>query len=212
MRIKYFEELDSTQKYLLEKIRTNELASPICIVANKQNAGIGSRGNRWEQVQDSLAFSFALSLSSLPQDLPIQSSCIFFGFIFKEILVQMGFDVWLKWPNDLYIGDLKVGGIMANTSKSDLVCGIGLNIYAEKFGSLGASVSKQGILESFFEKIKNLPEWKQIFSKYALEFHKNFNFSFHYDDNSDNVLSLKGAKLLLDGGLYLDGEKIYNFR
>ncbi|PAF49906.1 biotin--[acetyl-CoA-carboxylase] ligase [Helicobacter sp. 12S02232-10] len=209
MRIEYFEELASTQTYLLEKIKTAELESPICIVANKQSAGIGSRGNRWEQVEETLSFSFSFKLFDLPKDLPIQSSCIFFGFIFKEVLVEMKFNVWLKWPNDLYIGESKVGGIMANVYKNDIVCGIGLNIYGEKFGSLGGKVSKKEILENFFEKIKNTPEWKQIFSKYELEFYKNFNFSFHYNEN---VLSLNGAQLLLDGGICLNGKKIYNFR
>ena len=43
-----FDSLPSTQTYLLEKLKSNELKAPILIVAKNQSAGIGSRGNIWE--------------------------------------------------------------------------------------------------------------------------------------------------------------------
>lgn len=207
MKILHFKELGSTQIYLSNALKNGLLVSPICVIADRQTAGIGSRGNTWKEVSEALTFSFALPISSLPIDLPLQSMSIFFGFIFKETLKK--FDVWLKWPNDLYIGDFKVGGVMANSHKEDIICGIGLNIKAENFNHLGSEISKTEVLWEFFEKIGKSCEWKEIFSKYALEFSKNFHFSFHLEGEE---ISLKDAILLPDGGICLHGKKIYSFR
>ncbi|MDO7252744.1 biotin--[acetyl-CoA-carboxylase] ligase [Helicobacter cappadocius] len=209
MKIIDFDELPSTQTYLVENLRSGLLKSPICIVAKKQSAGIGSRGNDWKQVENALTFSFSYEISSLPQDLPTQSASIFFGFIFKETLASMGFDVWLKWPNDVYFEDRKIAGIIVNVWKNNLVCGIGLNISASNFASLKTTIDKKAFLEIFFEKIKNTLEWKDIFSKYELEFYKNFSFSFHHQNRK---IDLQEAKLCSDGGIEINGEKIYSFR
>lgn len=207
MKILHFKELSSTQTYLLDALKNNLVASPICVVANRQTAGIGSRGNVWREVDEALTFSFALPISSLPMDLPLQSASIFFGFIFKEVLKE--FDVWLKWPNDLYIKKFKVGGVMANMCKNNIVCGIGLNIKAENFNYLEGKVSKTATLEEFFEKIEKNHKWKEVFSKYALEFSRNFDFSFHFENKKT---SLRDAILLPDGGICLHGKNIYSFR
>lgn len=209
MEIRIFDELPSTQLYLREQLELGTYKSPICVVAKRQSSGIGSRGNAWEQVKDALMFSFSMQRSCLPQDLPIQSASIFFGFIFKETLVSMGFDVWLKWPNDIYLGDKKIGGVLVNIYKEEVICGIGLNIDAEGFASLQQNIDKMGLLQKFFEKIKNTLVWKDIFSKYQLEFYKNLGFGFHHQGR---IVDLKDAKLCLDGAIELDGEKIYSFR
>ena len=51
--------------------------------------------------------------------------------------------------------------------------------------------------------------WKQIFSKYKLEFFQNFNYSFHH---KGKLISLKEAQLLEDGSILLKGERIYSLR
>lgn len=209
MEIIVFDELPSTQLYLKEQLELERLKSPVCVVAKRQRAGIGSRGNTWEQVRDALMFSFSFHRLSLPQDLPIQSVSIFFGFIFKQTLVSMGFDVWLKWPNDIYLKDKKIGGVLVNICKDEVICGIGLNIDADEFASLQQNIDKMEVLEKFFEKIKNTLAWKDIFSKYELEFYKNLGFGFHYQGR---IIELKNAKLSLDGAIELNGEKIYSFR
>lgn len=209
MEIIVFDELPSTQLYLREQLELERLKSPVCVVAKRQKAGIGSRGNTWEQVRDALMFSFSMQRFSLPQDLPIQSASIFFGFIFKQTLVSMGFDVWLKWPNDIYLKDKKIGGVLVNIYRDEVICGIGLNIDADGFASLQQKIDKMELLEKFFEKIKNTLAWKDIFSKYELEFYKNLGFGFHYQGH---IIELKNVKLSSDGAIELNGEKIYSFR
>ena len=60
--------------------------------------------------------------------LPIQSSSIYFSFILNEIISNQGSSIWLKWPNDFYVDDKKIGGTITNFSNNCYYCGIGLNL------------------------------------------------------------------------------------
>lgn len=204
MEIVFFETLESTQTFLLQKLQEN-----ICIVALKQTNGVGSRGNSWECVESGLYFSFCLSCEALPKDLKIQSASLFFGFVFKEVLCDEGFDIWLKWPNDLYLGDDKVGGVIVNCKQNKVVCGIGLNFKSKKFVNLGTELDRKKLLEKFFEKLKNTLEWKQVFRKYKLEFYRSSKFKFHQQGGK---LSLSSAKLLDDGSICVDEKIFYSLR
>ncbi|MCE3037841.1 biotin--[acetyl-CoA-carboxylase] ligase [Helicobacter anatolicus] len=204
MEIIFYDCLESTQSFLLNVLKNN-----LCVVALRQTKGIGSRGNQWDTVESGLYFSFCVEKKQLPCDLKIQSASIFFGFIFKEVLYEAGFDVWLKWPNDIYLKDAKIGGVLVNVKQDKVVCGIGLNFLSQSFGCLGEELERKEFLSLFFEKLKNTQEWKQIFSKYKIEFYKNLNFSFH---DQDKVISLKKAFLLDDGSIDLCGKIIYSLR
>ncbi len=214
MRILEFDCIESTQIFLTEKIRKKELKPPLMVVAKRQSGGIGSRGNVWENVKEGLYFSFALKLDSLPQDLPLESMSIYIGFLFKEVLRENGSRIWLKWPNDLYVGSQKVGGILCAKLEEVIVCGIGLNLknQNQNFGALDIKIPKETILEFFIERLENNKKkftWKQIFSKYSLEFSNNFNHTFHYNGK---LISLSEALLCEDGSILIEGEKVYSLR
>ena len=119
MQILKFDCIESTQLYLVESLRKGNLNAPVMVVADMQSAGMGSRGNAWESVQEGLYFSVAMPLSFLPEDLPLESISIYMGYIFKEILNKNGAEVWLKWPNDLYVGDKKAGGILCTKMQEE---------------------------------------------------------------------------------------------
>lgn len=207
IKIEWFKELDSTQKELKRRIKSKQNIVDLCIVAETQNCGLGSRGTKWENEVESLMFSFVYS--GLPEDLPLQSAAIFFGCVLKETLRNLGSKVWLKWPNDLYIEDKKIGGILVGIVEKQIVCGIGINLKAENFGSLDIRIGKKALLQAYFQDLKKFKSWKQIFRNYKLEFHKSFPFFFHLEDE---VVSLKNAVLLDDGSIEVGGRKIYNIR
>lgn len=202
-----FESLPSTQTYLLEKLKSNKLKAPVLIVAKNQSAGIGSRGNIWEGVESALTFSLALNASDLPKDLPMQANALYLGFLFKEVLKELGSKTWLKWPNDLYLGGQKIGGVLVNVYKDMRVCGIGVNRVSDKWACLDIGVSDDWIIEGFLKKIEENLFWGEVLSKYALEFHRSNSFSFHNDCNE--AVSLKDAELLEDGRVCIKG-KIYD--
>lgn len=211
MQIYWYDELASTQIYLKEKLSTGELSSPVAVVAHRQSGGIGSRGNHWIGLEGNLFFSFALSREELPSDLPLESTSIYFSYILKETLCEFGSKVWLKWPNDFYIQDAKIGGTITYFKNNDLLCGIGINLVnsPEGFAALDIEINKKDLLNEFFKKIKNKPSWKHIFSKFEVEFSRNKNHTTHYEDNR---ISLENASLNADGSLNIDGQRIYSLR
>ncbi len=211
LKITYLKSVDSTQTYLKNAIKKNLLDTPHAIVAFEQRDGLGSRGNKWESIDGNLFLSFAIALDDLAQDLRLESASIYFAYLLKESLSEYGSSVWLKWPNDFYIDDLKIGGMITNVVSDTLVCGVGLNLVSspDGFSTLDIKLSTDKLLEKYFQKIKKKISWKQVFSKYKLEFHKSQIFFTH--KNSLKV-SLDRAILQEDGSVLLDDERIYSLR
>ncbi|MBW6488195.1 biotin--[acetyl-CoA-carboxylase] ligase [Sulfurimonas sp.] len=211
MQIIYLDSVDSTQKYLKELIREEKVSLPCAVVADFQTDGVGSRGKLWSGVRGNLFLSFAIPLNELPKDLKLESASIYFSYILKEMLCEFGSVLWLKWPNDFYIGDKKIGGMITNLVKDSLVCGVGLNIAEAPpgFGKLDVVVDRDELTERYFNNIKKMNLWKQVFSKYKIEFYKNQNF---YTHNKNLIISLGDASLHSDGSIVINGERIYSLR
>ncbi|STQ86252.1 biotin--[acetyl-CoA-carboxylase] ligase [Helicobacter muridarum] len=106
MRLYFFKEISSTQEFLYSYLKNKSDDIPILVVALHQTNGIGSRANKWISPNEGIYFSFAIHKSYLPSDLPLQSSSIYFGWLFLQRLRKYNKHVWLKWPNDIYIGDV----------------------------------------------------------------------------------------------------------
>jgi len=211
VQILWFDELGSTQSYLKEKLSTGELSSPVAIVAGRQTEGIASRGNSWIGLEGNLFFSFCISRDLLPSDLSLESSSIYFSYILKECLKEEGSELWLKWPNDFYILNTKIGGTITFLRDNDLICGIGLNLCRspEGFAHLDIEIDKKELLDRFFKKIEKKPSWKQIFSKFEVEFERSKKYHTHYENNK---ISLEKAFLNKDGSLNVNGQRIYSLR
>jgi len=211
LTITSLESVDSTQIYLKSSISSGKMKAPCAVVAQKQTKGIGSRNNAWIGEEGNLFLSFALPVKSLPKDLDLQSSSIYFSYLLKETLCEMGSKVWLKWPNDFYLGQKKLGGMITNIVSDTLVCGVGINLVSspEGFTKIDVEISKENLLQSYFIKIENMFTWKQIFSKYKIEFLDNKMFFTH---NNGLKFSLEKAILQDDGSIVVDGERIYSTR
>ncbi len=211
MDILYFKTLDSTQKYLLEAIELKKLKAPIAVLAEKQHAGVGSRDNEWIGAKGNFFASFAISLSALPDDLALSSASIYFSYIMKKVLLEFGENIWLKWPNDFYLNDAKVGGTITKKVNDTLVCGIGLNLKKSQNGysSLQSDISPQILLEKYIFALEKYPKWKQVFSEYEIEFDLSRKFSVHIENYQK---SLRDAQLCDDGSLIIGGKKVYSLR
>ena len=211
MTIFYLDEVDSTQTYLKELLKKKEVCSPVAVVAKRQTNGQGSRGNSWIGEDGNLFLSFCISIKELPKDLKLESSSIYFSYIMKQVLEDNGSKVWLKWPNDFYIGNFKIGGTITNIVKDDLVCGIGLNLVAapNTFEKLDIEISLENILNCYFNYLKKNIEWKHIFSKYKLEFYKSKTYFVH---SGNDKISLGDASLQDDGSIISNGQRIFSLR
>ena len=211
MEIRYFKTLPSTQKYLLEQLKEGNIKAPIAVMAFEQNAGLGSRNNSWSGGEGNFFASIALELDTLPKDLPLGSASIYFSFLMKQTLEALDEDIWLKWPNDFYLNDEKIGGTITQKFKNMLVCGIGINLKNSQNGyrALECDISAQNLLENYLEKLKKFPKWKQIFREYEIEFELSRKFSVHIENDKK---SLSDAILCEDGSLILEGKRVFSLR
>lgn len=211
MQILSLECVDSTQKYLKKLVLEDKITLPYAVVADYQTDGVGSRENKWNSIKNNLFLSFAIPLNELPKDLKLESSSIYFSYILKEALQELGSFVWLKWPNDFYINDKKIGGMITNIVKDSLICGVGLNLVnsPDDFAKLDIAIERDFLLQRYFANIKKKSLWKQVFSKYKLEFYKNQNF---YTHDKSLIIFLGNATLQDDGSIVINGERIYSRR
>jgi BirA family biotin operon repressor/biotin-[acetyl-CoA-carboxylase] ligase len=137
------EKLNSTNEYALSLYRSNAaLREGTVIITDNQTAGKGLDKNRWEsEPGKNLTFSVCL----FPHFLPVEKqfelnkalSLGIYDFVRETIPDEK---VTVKWPNDIYINDEKVAGILINnTIKGDVldftVAGFGININQTEFYS-----------------------------------------------------------------------------
>lgn len=101
-----------------------------CIATMDQTAGRGRLGRDWVELSGKgLAVSMVVTEPvSVPTLVPLIA-----GSTAIDVLREMTGDadeLWMKWPNDIYIGDKKVAGILTEMPTSErIVIGLGLNIF-----------------------------------------------------------------------------------
>ena len=118
-------EIDSTNTELMRRARAGR-TEPTLLVAERQTAGRGRLGRPWlGELGDALTFSLGLPLT--PRDWSGLSLAV--GLAVAESLHP---GIGLKWPNDLWVQDRKLGGILVEAATagghSQVVIGIGINI------------------------------------------------------------------------------------
>lgn len=190
------------------------------VFTSEQTKGKGRGENTWSSPESGhgLLCSFVFKLNKAPQ--PIATPC--FGWsVYRALSESFDLDFSVKAPNDIYIGESKVGGILLESvSQGDshhLILGLGLNIFShpnidnsssfmsfmgediieenqwEQFLSLLVSLSSQAASASQDEKISQaiIDELEVALKKY----YKN-----------------EIESLLTDGGLKLRSGSVTNWR
>jgi len=211
LEIIYLKEIDSTHNYLISQLKEKKLSPPVSVIADIQSLGVGSRGNSWISLEGNIFLSFAFDNSFLPKDLPMVSRSIYFSFLMKETLKEFGSDVWLKWPNDFYIEDKKVGGTITRVFQNYTLSSMGINLKKapDGFEKLDISTDKFSIVKKFFINCELNNSWKEIFRKFQVEFERSKEFSFHEEDTK---ISMRDALLNSDGSITVNKKRIYNLR
>ncbi|MEX2944602.1 bifunctional biotin--[acetyl-CoA-carboxylase] ligase/biotin operon repressor BirA [Serratia fonticola] len=123
--------VDSTNQYLLDRLA--ELTSGDACIAEYQQAGRGRRGRQWvSPFGANLYLSMFWRLEQGPA--AAMGLSLVIGIVMAEVLQHLGAEqVRVKWPNDLYLNDRKLAGILVElTGKTgdaaQLVLGAGINM------------------------------------------------------------------------------------
>jgi len=129
-----FQELPSTNLFALELLSKSRPAEGTAISAANQTEGRGQIGSKWlaepgKNIALSIIF-YPFFLKAVQQFSLSQAVALALHDWASALLSQ---PVYLKWPNDLYIGDRKAGGVLIQNAISgstlqSSVVGIGVNV------------------------------------------------------------------------------------
>jgi len=130
--VEVFQNIDSTNKYARELAETSS-ASGAVVLAEQQSAGRGRRGKHWvspfaANIYLSMVWDFEQGAQAL------EGLSLAIGVAVKRVLTAQGVDaVQLKWPNDIYVEQKKLGGILLEmvgdpAGQCTVIVGVGLNV------------------------------------------------------------------------------------
>lgn len=158
---------DSTNSYLSELLVKSSLAEGSIVIAGNQEKGKGQRGTGWESEQGkNITLSVLLKPAFLAPDEQFELSkavALSVADFIRENIRHA--EIKIKWPNDIYIDNKKVAGILiensvSGNSISHSVIGIGININQESFSkelpnpsSLKLAAGKEFDLEECLERL-----------------------------------------------------------
>lgn len=130
------DEVDSTNSYIMRE--ASSMAAPVMVTAYKQTAGHGQRGNSWEaEPGKNLTFSIFHRPMKLPPMAQFSmSEAVSLAVV--DFLAEHGIEAKVKWPNDIYVGDRKICGILIRHSimesfVSYSVIGVGIDVNQTMF-------------------------------------------------------------------------------
>ncbi|MEI6489235.1 MAG: biotin--[acetyl-CoA-carboxylase] ligase [Bacteroidota bacterium] len=158
----FLKSIDSTNSYAIELMRQNNLADGSIIYTFEQTKGRGQRGNEWaSEPNKNIALSLVLYpsfLSTMKQFLLAKITAIAIADLMAELLCipKKNGRIQIKWPNDIYIDDKKIAGILIENSIRDAniqssVIGVGINVNQIDFIPTLNATSMKMIAEQEFD-------------------------------------------------------------
>jgi len=134
IRLQVLDEVDSTNAAVIRLLEEGGEGIPV-VIADQQTAGRGRRGRVWQSPRgENLYMSMGLALKGGFSALDGLSLVL--GVAVAEALERLGArGVGLKWPNDIFAGDAKLGGILVELQGElqegvvRIIAGIGINVH-----------------------------------------------------------------------------------
>ncbi|MBP5469312.1 MAG: biotin--[acetyl-CoA-carboxylase] ligase [Candidatus Riflebacteria bacterium] len=171
----------------LKQIWRKEDFSPLIEVTDLQTNGKGQYNRKWSSSSLGQCLMFSFTIDVKDYEFPISMIA---GVAIAIALEELGLktsDFWLKWPNDIWVNDKKLSGILteSTTIKEGIrsVVGIGINILplpdktvnATSLLENGVKTTREEVLNAFiksFDKVfaYSASQLAQYWKKYAGQF------------------------------------------
>lgn len=232
--IRWVESIDSTNSETLRQV--GHIDNLSVLAAYCQTAGRGQRGNSWKSAPgDNLTFSLFVRFGS--DGVPVLPASR--QFVLNEVitlaltdfLLEEGIRADIKWPNDIYVRNKKLSGILIESALEGenmawSVIGVGLNLNQTDFPaellnpvSLCRLSGKKYALEDTLERIMELvPSYieqtgseegrEAMLEKYLSRLYRKGELCDYTDTSDGSVLkgricgiSPKGKLLVETGGI-----------
>ena len=198
-------EVESTNNYANQLIMSNAAENGTVVLAQYQSSGRGQKGNFWESEPNK---NLLMSIIAFPAYIKAKEQFIISkvtSLAIIDFLETQTDNVKIKWPNDIYIENNKVAGILIeNYLKGNVlfstIIGIGLNLNQKDFFSNAPNpVSLKQITGINYdiidagEKIyESLKKWMRLVEKgdiysinsnYLLNLYKQGEWSWFFSNN-----------------------------
>ena len=238
-KVVHIDETDSTNRWLRELTQRNspfvsrdviDTEEPsLCVVADYQTAGKGCGTNSWESERGK---NLTFSLLFHPDDIPASGQFRISEAVSVALCQTLASYIYnkgeIKWPNDIYVGDKKICGILIENRLQgsiikDSIVGIGLNVNQAVFLSdapnpvsllqlLGHEIDREALLQRFLKALGDA--FAMTAEELSAAYHqKLFRQDGYYDyQDASGVFKAKLLDVLIDGRLVLldtDGKARY---
>ena len=168
----------------MDEIKKYNNESNICLIADKQTAGIGRRGNKWISLKGNIYLSFLIKY-----DLSIKDHFLFTAITANSIVnfvsKYINKKIRIKWPNDIIINKKKISGILTEIvelkNKRYIIIGMGINISSSPlitdyqtcclsnfYNNIKYEILIMDLIKSYFE------QYDKILNKNYLDILNNF--------------------------------------
>ena len=226
--IVHIEETDSTNRWMKDNGEGTQV-----VVADYQTAGKGCGSNSWEAERGK---NLLMSVMIHPQSMQAKSQFIITQVVSvalcktieryllhpKPLLPGGGEHVVaIKWPNDIYVGDKKICGVLIENRLQgsmikDSIIGIGLNVNQQEFKSdapnpvsiwqlTGKETDRMELLAAFLEQLNETAKSTTIITDYKARLYRRQGKHLFMTNNTTFEASI--VDVIDDGRLMLEDEK-----
>ena len=216
--------IDSTNNWCLNQHKAGRCL-PFACFAEEQTSGKGRRGKHWVSTANSNLAMSAVWPFTLPEQ-PLQLLPLSIAIAIAQTLEYFGLQyVQIKWPNDVYVQDKKIAGVLIETqpirdktmkdARIAVVIGVGLNYDMSKYD---ASEMEGGrvltdICEQFAaQNISPLPERQDVASMLLVnivsvcqDFQQFVETNFELFSTRYDYCKGKNVEIVLDDNVSLSG-------
>lgn len=206
----HIDETDSTNRWLKENGEDK-----MVVVADYQTAGKGCGTNAWESERGkNLTFSMLIH----PEALPANQQYRITEVVSVALCETIGLEARIKWPNDIYMGDKKICGILIENrlqgqTIKDCIIGIGLNVNQTVFVSdapnpvslcqlLGHEMDREQLLATFLQQFDEVWQRETVGADYRGRLYRREGWHLYEDAQGRFEARLTGVSE--DGHLLLE--------
>ena len=225
-RIIRIDETDSTNRWMKELIQlhpSEETQHEMVVVCDYQTAGRGCGSNSWEAEQGK---NLLMSVLMHPKKVSARTQFIITQIVSValcrtiETVIGSEHRVTIKWPNDIYVGDKKICGVLIENSIAgrrikDCIIGIGLNVNQTEFRSdapnpvsiaqlTGKETDREEVLNTFLEELSKQCENRNIHHDYLRKMYRR-NGMYPFETEGSRFMA-RVAGVNDDGRLMLEDE------
>lgn len=131
--IEHHPRVASTQAIAVARLAEG-VGGRLAVVADRQDAGRGRQGRSWLSEEGGLYLSCVLRPGTAARDAGCWS--LLAGLAVADAMADWSgghIECWLKWPNDIFVGDRKIAGVLCEAGVAgdridSLIVGLGLNV------------------------------------------------------------------------------------